>query len=85
LTHYIAIKDGVGNVWKFGGLDLINNNCGKYLSLLMRTFNISNIDSSSITGIKIYCAVEDGKVVAIANKIDDGMKIMDLRNIFDDE
>ncbi len=85
LTHYIAIKDGVGNVWKFGGLDLINNNCGQYLSLLMRTFNISNVDSSSITGIKIYCAVEDNKVVAIANKIDDGMKIMDLRNIFDDE
>ena len=85
LTHYVVVKDGVGNVWKFGGLDLINNSCGKYLSLLMRTFETSNVDNDSLIGNSIYCVVENNKIAAIAKNSDSGLKIMDLRNIFDEE
>lgn len=84
LTFYIIIQDSVGRLWKFGGLDLNNKFAARWVKYMIDVFNCPNICDSSLIGKDVFLALDNNKPVAIACS-DNGLKIIDLRNFYDED
>lgn len=82
VTHTLIIQDGNMNSWEFGGLELDDEKCGIWIKHLMRVFGTKQIDK--LVGTRVYVSIDNGKAAAIAVG-GDFVRIMDSRNIFDNE
>ena len=83
LTFYIIVEDNIGRLWKFGGLDLNNKFAARWVKYMIDTFNCANICDNSLIGKDVFLALDADKPVAIAYS-EHGLKIIDLRNFYDE-
>ncbi len=82
-THRLRILDYEGNEWIFGNLNLTDIEKSRvWAEHLQRMFGI-NIYSNTICGQSVYLYFENGKPVALYT-MDNGLAILDIRNIFDE-
>lgn len=84
LTFYVIIQDDVGRLWKFGGLDLNNKFAARWVKYMINMFNCSNICDNRLIGKNVFLALENNEPVAMAY-LENGLKIIDLRNFFDED
>ncbi len=85
LTFYIVVADDSHRTWKFGGIDLNNKFAARWVAYMMDMFGTKNISNSSLNGLPVFLAIENEKPVAISYKGNNGLKIIDLRNFFDED
>ena len=84
LTFYVIVQDDSGRLWKFGGLDLNNKFAARWVKYMIDMFNCANICDNRIIGKRVFLALENNEPVARAYS-EDGLKIIDLRNFFDED
>lgn len=82
ISHYLIIQDKKMHSWEFGGLEMDDEKCGIWIRHLMRVFGTNQLDK--LIGNRVYVSVDNGKAAAIAVG-GDFVRIMDSRNIFDNE
>lgn len=82
LTHVIDFKTSDGQTFSFGNIDFIKFSASKYLNVLMSVVG-TKIDAADLIGKELYCSVQNGKIVAIAD-FNGRISIMDLRNLYED-
>lgn len=81
-THTLVIEDQDSKRWAFGRLDLSEQeHCDAWCAHMQRMFDV-DVREQSLSNINVNLYFENGKLVALYTQ-EDGMKILDLRNIFD--
>lgn len=82
-SHYLIIEDQEKNIWSFGGCVLSSEELmQEWNRHLYRLFKHNS--NNDLIGKSVNMYVENNELVAIY-VCDGGMKILDLRNVFEEQ